>query len=81
MTREKLLKVIDGEINYYLELYKTGLEVHDEECLCRTSLAKVDYIPHLLVRIGMITPEERETMFKKITEKKKRIMEEIKYGS
>lgn len=81
MSRENVLKVIEGEINYYLELYRTGLECHDEECLCRTSLAKVDYIPHLLVRIGMITLEEREKMFKKITEKKKKIMEEFKYGS
>lgn len=81
MTRENIKKVIEGEINYYLELYRTGLECHDEQHLCRTSLAKVDYIPHLIQKLGLITVEERKEITKQILEKKKKIMEEFKYES
>ena len=81
MTREKMFKVIDGEINYYLELYRTGLQCHDEECLCRISLAKVDYIPYFIQKLGIITEEEMKEMINENYVKKKKIMEEFKYES
>lgn len=81
MSREETLRKLNGEINYYLALYETGLEFHDEEGLCRIALAKVDYIPDLANYIGLITVEEYKEMKKKIMEKKMKIMEEMKYGS
>lgn len=81
MSREETLRKLNGEINYYLALYETGLELHDEEGLCRISLAKVDYIPDLAKLLGLITVEEYKEIKKEITEKKKKIMEDVKYGS
>ena len=81
MTREKMFKVIDGEINYYLELYRTGLQCHDEECLCRISLAKIDYIPYFIQKLGIITEDEMKELIKETYVKKKKIMEEIKNES
>ena len=81
MSREKVTKVIEGEINYYLELYRTGLECHDEECLCRVSLAKIDYIPYFVEKLGIITEEEMRELIKENQVKKKKIMEEFKNES
>ena len=81
MSREKMFKVIDGEINYYLELYRTGLQCHDEKCLCRISLAKIDYIPYFIQKLGIITEDEMKELIKETYVKKKRIMEEVKNES